>query len=257
MPQAGLQQCMDYVLFPLVMMLDAAAALRQPPNGSSSERGQQAGSAAAVAAEGEAGALMALPAMSSDRAVEAVLGCVRVLLRRCAFQAGQGLLGLLRRLAAMLALPEVTASEETRQQVRMLHEGVGWSPLGRVHSVGQGRKACSMLHGACGIRCSRARAAQRSVHGTSEGKRGEKRRRSERIRVCRWPGLSTSHPAQALLCVEAAAAGVLRREAPPTVRQALLAEEAAPLLGYLSSLLLQVRVNCRRFCWASAWSLLC
>lgn len=45
---------------------------------------------------------------------------------------------------------------------------------------------------------------------------------------------------QALLCVDAAAAGLLRREAPDAVRQALLGEEAAPLLGYLSSLLLQV-----------------
>ncbi|KAL4440079.1 hypothetical protein ABPG75_003080 [Micractinium tetrahymenae] len=159
-PQAGLQQCMDYVLFPLLMMLDAAAALRQArgSSGSSSEGGQRAGSAAPP--EGAAGALMALPAMSSDRAVEAALGCMRALLQRCAFQAGEGLLGVLRRLAAMLALPEGATSEEVREQ--------------------------------------------------------------------------------ALLCVDAAAAGVLRREAPLAVRQALLSEESAPLLGYLSSLLLQL-----------------
>lgn len=117
---------MDYVLFPLLMMLDAAAALRQGPRTGNSEAGQQAGSAAgpagsaapAAASQGEAGALMALPAMSSDRAVEAALGCVRALLQRCAFQAGQGLLGVLRRLVAMLALPEGAVSEEMREQVR-------------------------------------------------------------------------------------------------------------------------------------------
>lgn len=53
---------------------------------------------------------------------------------------------------------------------------------------------------------------------------------------------------QALLCLEAAAAGALRSSAPLAVRQSLLSEEAAPLLGYLSSLLLQVSAG--QACWA-------
>ncbi len=47
-------------------------------------------------------------------------------------------------------------------------------------------------------------------------------------------------PLQALLCLEAAAAGALQPGAPPDVRQALGSEGAASLLGYLLSLLLQV-----------------
>ena len=45
---------------------------------------------------------------------------------------------------------------------------------------------------------------------------------------------------QALLCLDAAVAGALWPQAPPGLREALLSEGAAPLLGYLSSLLLQV-----------------
>lgn len=208
-PQAGLQQCMDYVLFPLVMMLDVAAALRQTTRPGGGKSSEQAGSAAAATAEGEAGALMALPAMSPDRAVEAALGCVRVLLHRCSFQSGQGLLGLLRRLAAMLALPAGAASEEMREQVRVVRTA-GCLGLDRW----RGQATTSVTH----VTCAHPVAA---------------------FMCC---------AVQALLCVEAAAAGVLRTEAPPTVRAALLGEEAAPLLGYLSSLLLQVSKDCCKLC---------
>lgn len=161
--QAGLQQCLDYVLFPLLMMLDAIAATRQASGAGSS--GASGGSQAARSPAGEgaaAGALMALPAMGSDRAAEAALGCVLRVLRRCPAQSGDALLGMLRRLASLLELPPGAASEEIR-----------------------------------------------------EG---------------------------ALRCLEAAATCTLHREAPPGVREALQGEAAAPLLGYLFSLLLQVWV---------------
>lgn len=110
--QAGLQQCQDYVLFPLGMMLDAIAATRQ------ARQPQQGGGAAAPAGEAAAaGALMALPAMSADRPAEAALGCVLCLLRRCPLQSGEALAGMLRRLASILELPAGAASEEIREQV--------------------------------------------------------------------------------------------------------------------------------------------
>lgn len=45
---------------------------------------------------------------------------------------------------------------------------------------------------------------------------------------------------QGLLCLEAAAAGVLQPASPHDVRQALCSEGGASLLGYLFSLMLQV-----------------
>ena len=50
---------------------------------------------------------------------------------------------------------------------------------------------------------------------------------------------------QALLCVYAVAEGMVQRQAPLGVREALLEEPAAPLLGYLLSLTLRVRFNCQ------------
>lgn len=148
--QLGLQQCQDYALFPLLMMLDAIAATRQAIGTQQAQQGEAAGATA-------------VPAMSSDRAAEAALACMLCLLRRCACQSGDSLLGLLRRLAAVLELPVGSASEEIRQQ--------------------------------------------------------------------------------ALLCLGAVAGGAVKLQPPPGVREALLGEEAAPLLGYLSSLLLQVRLG--------------
>lgn len=119
----GLALCTDYVLFPLHMMLEAIAATRQPGTSSAaSGKGQQPpppqqGPAAAAGDAAAAGALMALPAMSSDRAAEAALACVLSVLRRCPSQSGDGLLALLRRLAAILELPQGAASEEIREQV--------------------------------------------------------------------------------------------------------------------------------------------
>ena len=46
---------------------------------------------------------------------------------------------------------------------------------------------------------------------------------------------------QALCCVSEAAQGATRPDAPVGVGEALLDEAAAPLLGYLSSLVLRVR----------------
>ena len=135
------------------MMLDAIAATRQAVGKQQPQQAQQ----------GEAVGATAVPAMSSDRAAEAALACMLCLLRRCACQAGDSLLGLLRRLAAILELPAGAASEEIRQQ--------------------------------------------------------------------------------ALLCLGAAAAGAVNLQPSPGVREALLDEAAAPLLGYLSSLLLQVRLG--------------
>lgn len=119
----GLALCADYVLFPLHMMLEAIAATRQPsPSSAAGGKGQQQpppqGPAAAAGDAAAAGALMVLPAMSSDRAAEAALACVLSVLRRCPSPSGDGLLALLRRLAAVLELPQGAASEEIREQVR-------------------------------------------------------------------------------------------------------------------------------------------
>ena len=115
-PPAGLAQCADYVWFPLLMMLDAVVVLRQDGGKQAQQQAQQAQQDGPPG--GEAAALMALPAMASDRAAEAALGCVLALARRCPPASGEGLLGLLRRLAALLELPPGTASEELRLQVR-------------------------------------------------------------------------------------------------------------------------------------------
>ena len=95
---SGLQGCIDYVMFPLLMMLDSIASTRQRVDG-----------------EPETGATaVALPAMSSDRAAEAAVACLRCLLQRCSLQAGESLVAMLSRLAAILQLP--TTSEELRLQ---------------------------------------------------------------------------------------------------------------------------------------------
>lgn len=109
---AGLQQCQDYVMFPLLLMLDAIAANRQ-----NTQNGQQQG--AAAASSGEAAALMALPAMSSDRAAEAALACLLQVVRRCIFQTSDSLLSILRRLASVLEISRDAVSEEIRLQVRL------------------------------------------------------------------------------------------------------------------------------------------
>lgn len=113
MSAEGLALCADYVLFPLHMMLEAIAATRQPGQ----QPPTQQGLAAAAGDAAAAGALMALPAMSSDRAAEAALACVLSVLRRCPSQSADGLLALLRRLAAILELPQGATSEEIREQV--------------------------------------------------------------------------------------------------------------------------------------------
>lgn len=145
-----------------MMMADAIVATRQRGGSAGSGGGGKPVASGPAGDDVAAAALMALPAMASDQAAEAALGCVLRVLRRCPLQSGDGLLGLLRRLAFLLDLPPGAASEEIREA--------------------------------------------------------------------------------ALRCLEAAAGGVARRGSPPGVREALLVEAAAPLLGYTVSLPLQVRL---------------
>ena len=114
---AGLQACFDYVMFPLHLMLDSIAAARM--------RHQGAGSTP----------VLSVPAMAADGAAEAALGCLHALLQRCHCQEGDKLVGLLQRLAAVLALS--ATSEELRhralQCVGAAAAGVHAAPA-RVHS---------------------------------------------------------------------------------------------------------------------------
>jgi hypothetical protein len=64
----GLSRCFDYVFFPMSYMLESVVSLRTAGSSSSSSGGGNSGSSGRAVA--------AVPAMNSDKAAEAVLGCV-------------------------------------------------------------------------------------------------------------------------------------------------------------------------------------
>lgn len=90
----GLEACMDYVLFPLLIASDSIVATRQPSS------------------QAPAGQAPALPALKSDRAAELALSCLEALLRRCPGAAGAQTVALLNRLSAVVMLPASSTSEE-------------------------------------------------------------------------------------------------------------------------------------------------
>lgn len=92
----GLKGCVDYVLFPLQLALDAVAATRGTDT------------------PGDSSAAVALPALASDKAAEAALAALLALMRRCPCDKPEQLLALLQRLSAVLAAPREKMSEELR-----------------------------------------------------------------------------------------------------------------------------------------------
>lgn len=98
-PPKGLLRCFDYVTYPLLFMVDSIAATRAPPP--------------AAAATSSNGMSIAVPAAKNDRAAEAVLDCLLLLLQRVgsSLEPDQVLL-LLQRLASVLQLTQEQATEE-------------------------------------------------------------------------------------------------------------------------------------------------
>jgi hypothetical protein len=97
----GLQACFDYVMYPLLFMMESTAAARSPASSSSSS---STGRTAAVT----------VPAMKNDRAAEAALQCVLALLQRVQELEQDQMLPVLQAAAGMLALPPGAATEEVR-----------------------------------------------------------------------------------------------------------------------------------------------
>ena len=95
----GLHGCVDYVLFPLLLGVDSIAATRQQP-----ESPLEAGGGSELS--------LAMPGIRSDAASEALLSCLAALLQRRLCDNSEQVLGVLHRLAVVLALPPGAASEE-------------------------------------------------------------------------------------------------------------------------------------------------
>lgn len=73
----GLSRCFDYVLFPLSYMLESIASSRTTSGGSSNGGSSNDGSSSSGGRT-----MAAVPAMTSDKAAEAVLSCLLVLVDR-------------------------------------------------------------------------------------------------------------------------------------------------------------------------------
>jgi hypothetical protein len=100
----GLQACFDYVMYPLLFMLESAAAARIPASSTSSSSDGARAEAAAVT----------VPAMKNDRAAEAALQCVVSLLQRVRGLEQDQLLPVLKAAAGLMALQAGAATEEVR-----------------------------------------------------------------------------------------------------------------------------------------------
>ncbi|KAL3699023.1 hypothetical protein R1sor_017045 [Riccia sorocarpa] len=95
---AGLQKCMDYVLFPLLLLLDAAVSTR-----TSSVR--------------DTNAVKARQMVIPDRVAERTLSCVEVVLQRCTLETNQQMTMMLRKLTGAAMLTASEAAEEFRHGV--------------------------------------------------------------------------------------------------------------------------------------------
>lgn len=98
---AGLQGCLDYVLFPLLLAVDSISIVH------------------AADATSESRKAVPLPAMAAHHAAEAALACLAGLLQRTACQQPQQLTNLLQHLLAVVMLPPSATPEELRQLVLM------------------------------------------------------------------------------------------------------------------------------------------
>ena len=98
----GLEACVDYILFPLLIASDSIAATRQPSSQTPADREP------------------ALPALKSDRTAELALSCLEALLRRCPGAAGAQTVALLNRFSAVVMLPASSTSEEVSLQLVLI-----------------------------------------------------------------------------------------------------------------------------------------
>ncbi|KAG9439501.1 hypothetical protein H6P81_019666 [Aristolochia fimbriata] len=98
-PADALQPCLDYTLFPLLLLLDAAILCR---------------SSLQVAKENES---CAKPRVIGDRVAEGVLVCLEELLRKCYFGSVNQMVVVLKKLASGAALSSSEASEEFREGI--------------------------------------------------------------------------------------------------------------------------------------------
>jgi hypothetical protein len=119
-PPSGLAACFDYVTFPLLLILESAAAARQQANqdkdSTTTTTTTTSSSSSGVGMASAAADAVPIPAAGSDRVVEALLGCLLALLQRCpAGMEPDQALSLLQRLLPLLQLPKDTASEEVRR----------------------------------------------------------------------------------------------------------------------------------------------
>ncbi|KAJ7549328.1 hypothetical protein O6H91_07G049000 [Diphasiastrum complanatum] len=103
-PAAGLQTCIDYVLFPLLLLLDASVDCRASPVLSKF-------TTVSTQSKGEK------PFLVADKVAEGVLSCLEVILERCSAKNVNQMSMLLRKLTAAAMLSPDEASEEFRHGV--------------------------------------------------------------------------------------------------------------------------------------------
>jgi hypothetical protein len=109
-PALGLRRCYDYVAYPLLFMLDAAAAARSPAAAPSRTVDSPVGAGGTAQPQG----MMSVPAMQQASALEALLQCVMVLLQRCEGLESDQLMPLMQQVGTLLQLPRAALSEEVR-----------------------------------------------------------------------------------------------------------------------------------------------
>lgn len=133
--QAGLQACGDYVLFPLLFIVDSISILRSAPGAAmlhpvhlhpaqvapriETERGLSGGTGNAGAATPPAASV---PAASSDRVAEQALACCRAVLEAHAVADEQQCMDLLQRFSSVVALSRAFAAEEVMAYVAALSQ---------------------------------------------------------------------------------------------------------------------------------------
>lgn len=109
LPADALTSCAEFVLFPLLVLLDSLLAARHEPPGPSTK----AASTAGTPPSNSVPAVFAA-AMRADRAAEVLLDTVCRMLRRCGRGTSPPALPLLQRLSPLVQLRRGQASEEVR-----------------------------------------------------------------------------------------------------------------------------------------------
>ncbi|CAL8470133.1 g9675 [Coccomyxa elongata] len=94
----GLLGCSDYVLYPLLFIVDSIYVSRNKPDGPA-----------------DAAAVPPVPAAKSDKVAELALSCCKTLLERCPPPDRERVLELLHRIGAVAALKREAAAEEVRR----------------------------------------------------------------------------------------------------------------------------------------------